>query len=68
MLQLKVEGMSCGHCVKAVSKAVGSVQPGAKVDIDLASGQVTVASTDQAQAISAAIEEAGYTVLSSALR
>lgn len=67
MLQFKVEGMSCGHCVKAVTKAVESVEPGAKVDIDLASGQVNVAS-GQTQAISAAIEEAGYKVLSSDLR
>ena len=67
MLQFKVEGMTCGHCVKSVARAVESVEPGAKVDIDLASGQVNVAS-DKAQAISAAIEEAGYKVLSSDLR
>lgn len=68
MLQFKVEGMSCGHCVKAVTKAVEGVQPGARVDVDLASGNVTVASVDNAQAISAAIEDAGYVVLSSDLR
>lgn len=64
MLQLKVEGMSCGHCVKAVTKAVEAVSPGAQVDIDLAGGLVSVTGADNAPAISAAIEDAGYTVLS----
>lgn len=37
---LKVEGMSCGHCVSAVEKAVTGA--GASGSVDLATGKVTV--------------------------
>ena len=63
MLELKVEGMSCGHCVAAVTKAVQSIDPAAKVDIDLQSQRVAVESGAKPAAITAAIEEAGYAVV-----
>lgn len=63
MLELKVEGMSCGHCVAAVTKAVQSIDPAAKVDIDLQSQRVSVESGAKPAAITAAIEEAGYAVV-----
>ncbi len=62
MLQLKVEGMSCGHCVKAVTQAVVSQYPQAEVDIDLASGRVTLKHVDDLEQVSSLIEEAGYKV------
>ena len=34
MLELKVAGMTCGHCVKAVTEAVQSVAPQAVVAVD----------------------------------
>lgn len=57
----QVEKMSCQHCVKAVTKAVQSVEPSAEVNIDLASGRVEI-SPDVAQpaAVAKAIEDAGY--------
>lgn len=62
MLSFQVEGMTCGHCVKAVTQAVQDVAPGAKVDIDLPSGRVQVEGAADAAAVSHAIDEAGYTV------
>lgn len=59
-----VQGMSCGHCVSAVTQAVKSVDPGAEVKVDLASGKVDVQSDEDRAAIAKAIEEEGYTVAS----
>ncbi len=62
MLNLKVSGMTCGHCVAAVSKAV-RVVPGAEdVAVDLGRGEVTVKGNPDPQAVRAAIAEEGYEV------
>jgi copper chaperone len=58
----KVEGMSCGHCVGAVTNAVKSVDPQAQVKVDLASGRVEVQSQQDAAAIAKAIADEGYPV------
>ncbi len=60
MLKLKVEEMSCGHCVKAVTEAANSVSDVGKVDVDLAGGLVTVSGDPDSAAVIAAIEEAGF--------
>lgn len=62
MLRYQVEGMSCGHCVQAVTKAVKSVAPSADVQVDLGARQVTVNGSDNREAVARAIEDAGYTV------
>jgi copper chaperone CopZ len=54
--------MTCGHCVNAVSGEIGAL-PGVKaVDVDLASGLVTVTSEQplDAAAVRVAVDEAGY--------
>ena len=58
----QVQGMSCGHCVGAVTQAVKSVDPQAEVKVDLASGKVEVQSQQDHGAIAKAIEEEGYKV------
>jgi copper chaperone len=58
----QVQGMSCGHCVGAVTQAVKSVDPQAQVKVDLASGKVEVQSQQDRGAIAKAIEEEGYKV------
>jgi copper chaperone len=58
----QVQGMTCGHCVGAVTEAVKSVDPQAEVRIDLASGKVEVQSQQDHAAIARAIEEEGYKV------
>jgi copper chaperone len=57
-----VQGMSCGHCVGAVTQAVKSVDPQAEVKVDLGSGKVEVQSQRDRTAIAKAIEEEGYQV------
>jgi copper chaperone len=58
----QVQGMSCGHCVGAVTQAVKSVDPQAEVKVDLATGKVDVQSQQDHAAIAKAIEEEGYKV------
>jgi copper chaperone len=59
-----VIGMTCEHCVRAVTGEVGKLDGVTSVEVDLASGRVTVASDrplDDA-ALAAAVDEAGYAV------
>lgn len=57
-----VKGMSCGHCEKAVTQAVKSLDPAAVVKVDLATGKVEVQSGQAREAIARAIAEEGYPV------
>lgn len=57
-----VKGMSCGHCEKAVTQAVKSVDPSAVVKVDLATGKVEVQSAKAREDIAKAIAEEGYPV------
>lgn len=59
-----VVGMTCGHCVNSVTEEVTQVPGVSGVDVDLATGGLTVtgdAGIDDA-AVRAAVEEAGYQV------
>ncbi|WP_433509151.1 heavy-metal-associated domain-containing protein [Nonomuraea sp. CA-143628] len=59
-----VKGMTCGHCVSSVKEEVGEVAGVTSVEVDLASGLLTVGSEgliDEAKIV-AAVEEAGYEV------
>ncbi|MGP3933869.1 heavy-metal-associated domain-containing protein [Nonomuraea sp. KM88] len=59
-----VKGMTCGHCVSSVKEEVSEVTGVANVEVDLATGLLTVDSDgliDSAKII-AAVEEAGYEV------
>lgn len=58
-----VTGMTCGHCVQAVTQEVSSVPGVASVVVDLDSGRLTVSgeSIDDA-AVAAAVDEAGYAI------
>jgi len=59
----QVQGMTCGHCERAVTQAVQGVDPDATVRIDRASGSVHVAHSSAArEALAAAIAEEGYAV------
>ena len=57
-----VDGMSCGHCVKAVTAAVRQIDPQAQVQVDLAGKKVEVESTQAREALAKAIADEGYTV------
>lgn len=61
----QVSGMTCGHCVQAVSTEIGRLAGVQTVDVDLPSGMVSVtteAPLDRAD-IAAAVDEAGYTLV-----
>lgn len=57
-----VEGMTCGHCERAVTQAIRAVDPLAQVQIDRASGKVEVQSRQPRERIAAAIVDGGYAV------
>ncbi len=59
-----VTGMTCGHCVAAVTEEVSKLDHVSSVDVDLASGSVTVVSDGPIDPIqfAAAVDEAGYEV------
>jgi copper chaperone len=59
-----VVGMTCGHCVNAVTEEVSDLPGVTAVDVDLASGGLTVTSDAPVDdsAVAAAVEEAGYAV------
>ena len=68
MITFEVRDMSCGHCVAAITEAVRSVDPGARVEVDLAARAVRIepAGAD-ARALADANRDAGYTPVSAGL-
>ena len=59
---INVSGMTCGHCVSAVTMELSLLPSVTEVDVDLESGQVTItsdAALEQEQ-LATAIDEAGY--------
>ena len=62
-----VTGMTCGHCVSAVTEEVSQVPGVTAVAVDLESGGLTVTSEAPVDetAVRAAVEEAGYEVAGS---
>lgn len=58
-----VQGMTCGHCEKAVTTAIKLVDPQAQVTIDRTQNRVEVTTTQEREAVAAAICEEGYQVV-----
>lgn len=62
---LHVMGMTCGHCVKAVTDELSAVDGVQSVDVDLVTGGTSsvVVQSDgpvPVEALRAAVDEAGY--------
>ena len=57
-----VQGMTCGHCEKAVTTAIKTLDPQAEVRIERSQNRVEVASEKPRDALAEAIREEGYTV------
>ncbi|GIF12205.1 heavy-metal-associated domain-containing protein [Actinoplanes teichomyceticus] len=57
-----VKGMTCSHCVNAVTEELSALPGVADVQVDLGSGGVTVTSEEPLadDAVRAAVDEAGY--------
>ncbi|ODT08624.1 MAG: heavy metal transporter [Mesorhizobium sp. SCN 65-20] len=60
MLKMNVPDMTCGHCAGVVTKAVQSVDAGARVDVDLKSQTVSITTSAEAAKIAQALDVAGY--------
>lgn len=61
MLKLKVDGMTCDHCVKAVSRAVSSTPGVTRVrSVDLKLGEVVLDGSPDVGVLVRAIEREGY--------
>lgn len=60
MYELNVEGMTCSHCVRRVTQAIKSVDPAAKVEVDLPRKYVRIASEFGLSYLTDAMAEAGY--------
>ena len=63
MVTLTVEGMTCGHCVRAVTQAIQAADPKATVAVDLASGKVAAETALTRDQVAAAVVEEGYKVV-----
>jgi copper chaperone len=66
MTKVKIKGMSCQHCVMAVTKALKEIEGVQNVTVDLASGEATFNETtpvDQTK-VKEKITKAGYEVIS----
>lgn len=58
----EVTGMTCGHCEKAVTRAILQLDPQAEVKIDRSLNKVEVQSQQAREALAKAIAEEGYAV------
>lgn len=57
-----VTGMTCEHCVRAVTEEVRRIEGVADVTVDLPTGALTISASQPVQeaAVAEAVEEAGY--------
>ncbi len=59
-INLQVQGMTCGACVRHVSQALQPVAGVGAVDIDLQNGRVTVEGNPDSSSLIAALDQAGF--------
>ena len=62
MQVFNVQGMSCGHCVRAITQALQRKDPAATVRVDLAAKEVGVESRLSNEEVISLISEEGYAV------
>ena len=60
MLKLKVEGMTCNHCVIAVKKALSRVPGVERAEVSLERGEALVEGNADPKALIQAVEAEGY--------
>ena len=59
-VELTVEGMSCGHCVRAVTGAIQALDPSARVEVALETGTIRAETSLTRDQVVAAVAEEGY--------
>ena len=57
---LKVSGMSCGHCVRAITRALQAGDPAAEVQVNIGAGEVRVDSAQSLEQLLQAVRDQGY--------
>jgi len=60
MIELKIDNMTCGHCVSTVTKTLKALDPQASVDVDLEAKRVRVETGQPLEALRKALDTAGY--------
>ncbi|HEY8428813.1 MAG TPA: cation transporter [Sandaracinaceae bacterium] len=60
--ELKIEGMTCGHCVRAVERALAAVPGVKKAEVAIGTAKVEADAQVARSALVAAIEDEGYRV------
>ena len=55
-----VTGMTCEHCVRAVTEEVSAIDGVSAVDVDLTTGTLSVEGAATRDQVAAAVDEAGY--------
>ena len=60
MIDFKIPAMSCGHCVSVITRTAQAADPGALVQVDLASHTVKVETSQSRESLAAALAKAGY--------
>lgn len=59
-MELLVENMTCGSCIRHITQAITAIDPNAKVDVNIAGKRVTVDTVASTQAIELALMADGY--------
>lgn len=62
MQTLKVSGMTCGGCIKAITRAIQEQDPRAQVQADLATQVLKLETTLSTEVVAQLIEDAGFPV------
>lgn len=61
-ITLKVDGMTCGHCVANVERALGGVRGTKNINVDLDAGTATMEAKAPRPKLMAAVVAAGFSV------
>ena len=61
-LKLKVSDIKCSDCAGTITEAITTMEPDAKVEVDVDAKTVTVQAAASEETIKQAITAAGYTI------
>lgn len=60
---LNIEGMSCGHCVRAVTEALREIEGVDVRRVEIGKADIAYPATVTHEQVAAALEDAGYRVI-----
>ncbi len=59
-MQFRIDRLSCGGCVKTVSAVIAALDPGARIEVDLAAKTLSLDTAVPVAAVQDALRAAGY--------